>query len=131
MKSTESLVTWRGLSSFLFFLNPRIRRKYLTLSLSVSSCFSKTLNICYFITTPIYTLKGRYQKTPEIERSYYMLINRTHQLAGFNGLRKRTSILPYSNEKWSIKETNDGKDQLLLRDKQSPIGRTPRSNPAT
>ena len=79
--------------------------------------------ICYFTTTPIYTLKGRYQKTPEIERSYYMLINSTHQLDGFNGLRKRTSILPYSTEKWSIKESDDGKDQLLLRDKQFPIGR--------
>ena len=53
-----------------------------------------------------------------------MLINSTNQLAGFNGLRKRTSILPYSTRNWSIKEGNDGKDQLILKDKQFPIGRS-------
>ena len=90
----------------------------------MGTCQSMSMcTICYFTTIPMYILKGRYQRTPEIERTYYMSINSTHQVAAFNGVRKRTNLFQNPNKKWIIKESINGKNQLLLEDTRVPIGR--------
>ena len=77
--------------------------------------------ICYFTLIPIFTLKGRYQRNPDVERSYYMSINKSHQLAAFNGISRRTEMVHHPNEKWLIQRSKS--NQLLEKDKRWPIGR--------
>ena len=79
--------------------------------------------ICFFTEIRTFALKGRYQKTPNIERIYYMSINKSHQLEAFNGISRTTEILQHPNQQWYITESTGKTNQLLLADKRLPIGR--------
>ena len=88
------------------------------------TCQSMSLcTVCYFTTIPIFSLKGGYQRTPEVERSYYMSINKSHQLASFKGMSRRNEILQYPNKKWYVTEGKSNSHQFIFTDKQLPIGR--------
>ena len=58
--------------------------------------------ICYFTLIPILTLKGRYQRTPDVERIYYMSVDSSHELAAFDGISRRTKMVHYPNGLLSI-----------------------------
>ena len=85
--------------------------------------FSTMGYVCSFAEIPIYNLKGQNQNPGEIERSFYMSIDDSNLLIGYEGISRQSKISLEQERFWHLNSTRVYEDDVWMKTDAQIIGR--------